>query len=323
MTPANDPFGAAPVRRSAAFPCAFARGALPPGGPNRLAGQRAGGLSVFLFSALLLLPSLPAEAARDRTTTAQRPSLAAPRPVAFAPRHAAVHLVSASLPTTAQRRHGAQPRRAHHQRAAGAAPVLPDAPQELVPAAESMGQARNSLPAGPRAACLVAARHAEQVHGLPPGLLVAVAMSESGLHAHAIKLGRNSYHPRDLERAREILAHAPRRSSPMVGCVQVNARVHARGSDWPLDPLRSTDWAGGMLRRWHQETGDWVEALRRWHGGSARTEHAVLCRVRAKLEVANPENTMLRDYACSETTFARVRREGQGLLEVAEYPETP
>ena len=173
----------------------------------------------------------------------------------------------------------------------------------------------------PRAACLAAARRAEQVHELPPGLLVAVAMSESSLHAHAIKVGSHSYHPRDLERARDILAHAPRRSSPMVGCVQVNARVHAKGSDWPLDPLRSTDWAGGMLRRWHQETGDWVEALRRWHGGSARTEHAVLCRVRAKLEVANPDNDMLRNYACAESEVAKVRRQGRGILEVAEYPE--
>jgi hypothetical protein len=31
----------------------------------------------------------------------------------------------------------------------------------------------------------------------------------------------------------------------MAGCVQVNARVHARGSDWPLDPMTSADWAGG------------------------------------------------------------------------------
>jgi hypothetical protein len=102
--------------------------------------------------------------------------------------------------------------------------------------------------------------------------------------------------------------------------VQVNARVHAKGSDWPLDPLRSADWAGGMLRRWHQETGDWVQALRRWHGGSARTEHAVLCRVRAKLEVANPDNDMLRNYACAESEVANARRAGRGILEVAEYP---
>jgi hypothetical protein len=214
--------------------------------------------------------------------------------------------------------HGRKPRL---PRAPGSLPVLRDAPQELLPAPESLDLARATLPTTPRAACLAAARRAEQVHELPPGLLVAVAMSESSLNALAIKVGSHSYHPRDIEAARDILAHAPRRSSPMVGCVQVNARVHAKGSDWPLDPLRATDWAGGMLRRWHQETGDWVEALRRWHGGSARTEHAVLCRVRAKLEVANPENAMLRDYACAESEVAKVRRQGRGILEVAEYPE--
>jgi hypothetical protein len=199
--------------------------------------------------------------------------------------------------------------------------ALRDSPQELLPAPESLNRARLETPRSPRAACLAAARRAEQVHDLPPGLLVAVALSESGLHAHAINLGGRSYHPRDLERARAILAGAPRGATLMVGCVQVNARVHARGSDWPLDPLRATDWAGGMLHRWYQETGDWADALRRWHGGSPRSAHALLCRVRAKLEVANPDSAVLQDYPCEGTMVARLRREAQELLEVAEAPD--
>ncbi len=268
----------------------------------------------------------PGSASAERRTERPRADRNLDRPAArpeAVPRHATRTPEGAATRAT---RHGhgrpaAQGHKPRQPRAPGSPPVLRDAPQELLPAPESLDLARATLPRSPRAACLAAARRAEQVHELPPGLLVAVAMSESSLHAHAIKLGSHSYHPRDLDRAREILAQAPRNASPMVGCVQVNARVHAKGSDWPLDPLRATDWAGGMLRRWHQETGDWVVALRRWHGGSARTEHAVLCRVRAKLEVANPDNDMLRDYACAESDVARARRAGRGILEVAEYPD--
>jgi hypothetical protein len=287
-------------------------------------------LAVLLLASTMLLPpstgwgregerdakARPARAATAKP--AERPARPVPRLAAeghamkVAPRLANAGDRTPARPSRAGKPAQQQGRRQQPRlpRDPDAPPLLRDAPQELLPAPESLDQARLELPASPRAACLAAARRAEQVHELPPGLLVAVAMSESSLHAHAIKIGARSYHPQQLERAREILARAPKRASPMVGCVQVNARVHARGSDWPLDPLRSADWAGGMLNRWHQETGDWVEALRRWHGGSRRTEHAVLCRVRAKLEVANPENDMLRGYACRDAETVQVRRQG-------------
>jgi hypothetical protein len=195
-------------------------------------------------------------------------------------------------------------------------PRLPDAPLELLPPA----LAENGQHLGPRAACLAAARRAEAVHGLPDGLLVAIALSESGLHAHALNVGGRSYFPEGLAAARALLLGAGRGQSVMAGCVQVNARVHARGSDWPLDPVRSADWAGGMLRRWHTETGTWAEALRRWHGGSVASTRRVMCRVRAKLEVTAPGSELLRDQGCSEGEIARVRRSGVALLEVAEAP---
>lgn len=308
MTSANDPFRVpAPEPldpRSAACP-RLARGApapvLPPGRPSGTAWWRVAGVLAMTLCATL---ALPAEAREPTGRHARRAE------AATAPRHHAQQARPA--------RHHRHARRSRH---ADAGPVMRDAPQELLPAADSLVLARHDLPRGPRAACLAAARRAEQVHGLPDGLLVAVAMSESGLHAHAIKVGGRALYPADAAQARDLLARAGRRASPMVGCVQVNSRVHARGSDWPLDPLRATDWAGGMLRRWHQETGDWVEALRRWHGGSARTERAVLCRVRARLEVVNPANDLLRDYPCAETVTAQGRRDGQVLLEVAAAPE--
>jgi len=105
----------------------------------------------------------------------------------------------------------------------------------------------------------------------------------------------------------------------MAGCVQVNARVHARGSDWPLDPRRSADWGAAHLRRFHDATGDWTAALMRWHGGSPAGSRRVVCRVRAKLEAVQPGSDVLRDVGCAGgTAVARVRRDGATLLEVAE-----
>jgi hypothetical protein len=192
---------------------------------------------------------------------------------------------------------------------------LPDAPHELLPAPRG-----EPVASSPRLACLDAARRAEEVHGLPSGLMVAMALSESGLHAHALNIGGRAHYPESAAAARSLLRAAPRGVPVMAGCMQVNARVHAAGADWPLDPVRSADWAGGVLRRWYLETGSWEEALRRWHGGSPATTARALCRIRAKLEAVQPDATLLSGLRCSGAELARIRRNGAALLEVAEAP---
>ncbi|HZH47913.1 MAG TPA: hypothetical protein VEY31_14885, partial [Roseococcus sp.] len=193
-------------------------------------------------------------------------------------------------------------------------PRLRDAPQELIPVLgpEMRGALAHS---SPRAACLQATRRAEHIHGVPAGLLTAVALAESGLHAHALSIGGRAHYPETRDEARALLASAGGRSV-MAGCVQVNARVHARGSDWPLDPMTSADWAGGMMARWARETGSWPEALRRWHGGSVASTQRLVCRVRAKLEVTNPQSDLFDSYACEGS--ASVRRNGAIHLATAE-----
>ncbi|TCZ65430.1 transglycosylase [Roseicella aquatilis] len=172
--------------------------------------------------------------------------------------------------------------------------------------------------ATPRADCLAAARRAERIHALPEGLMVAIALSESGLHAHALNLGGRAHFPESVAAARALLGRAPAGASVMAGCVQVNARVHARGSDWPLDPQRATDWAGGLLRRWYAETGTWTEALARWHGGSPAGTRRVICRVRARLDLVAPGSAALADAGCAGVTAERERRGAAGLLSIAQ-----
>lgn len=192
---------------------------------------------------------------------------------------------------------------------------LRDAPQELIPVlGPDMRDA--FAQSSPRAACLEATRRAERIHGVPAGLITAIALAESGLHAHALSIGGRAHYPETREEARTLLASAGGRSV-MAGCVQVNARVHARGSDWPLDPMMAADWAGGMMARWARETGSWPEALRRWHGGSPASTQRLVCRVRAKLEVTNPASDLFDGYQCGGAT-ASLRHNGALHLANAE-----
>lgn len=171
----------------------------------------------------------------------------------------------------------------------------------------------------PRAACLQAAHEAERAHALPSGLLVALALSESGLHAYALNIAGRAHYPADRATARRLMTQARAEGQPvMAGCVQVNWRVHVpSGADWPLDPRRSADWAARRLRATYDSTGSWAEALRRWNGGGAASQHLV-CRVRGKLQAIAPGSQLLDAEPCRETLLARERRNGRALVELAE-----
>ncbi|MEO3470496.1 transglycosylase SLT domain-containing protein [Roseomonas sp. CAU 1739] len=191
-----------------------------------------------------------------------------------------------------------------------------DAGQEVALAAPAV--LRDDL--SPRAACLDAAREAEREHGLPEGLLVGIALNESGLHAHALNIGGRAYYPETREEALRLVRAAGGRA--MVGCMQVNAAVHARGGqEWPLDPYKATEWAANYLRQHYETYGDWSMALVRWHGGSAGMTTRLVCRVRSKIDVVAPDSSLFSER-CEGTRaqMAAFRRNGQALLELAEAP---
>lgn len=199
--------------------------------------------------------------------------------------------------------------RSRHVRHALSAPRLPDRASDFRPVAAGAMINSTVFQGSPRAACLDATRRAEHVHGLPPGLLTAIALSESGLHAYALNIGGRAVFPQTPEAASSLLLAASSRRSVMAGCMQVNARVHARGENWPLDARLSADWAGGLMARWGQELG-WAEAVRRWHGGSPRATSRLVCRVRAKLDVTQPQSDLFREYNCDTARTDRTRRNG-------------
>lgn len=185
-----------------------------------------------------------------------------------------------------------------------------------VPVAAGSLVSTTQFQGSPRAACLDATRRAELAHGIPTGLLTAIALSESGLHAYAMNIGGRAVFPETPEAAASLLRAASARGSVMAGCLQVNARVHARGETWPLDARLSADWGGALLARWGQDYG-WADALRRWHGGSVAATPRLVCRVRAKLDVTQPGSTLFNEFNCNTSREDRTRRNAEAHFTIA------
>lgn len=189
-------------------------------------------------------------------------------------------------------------------------------PPQPVAAVEPAATPREDL--SPRAACLDAAREAEREHNLPEGLLVGIALNESGLHAHALSIGGRAFYPEKKEEALRLIRAAGGRA--MVGCLQVNYAVHARGGqDWPLDPYRAAEWAANYLLQHYETYGDWSMALVRWHGGTPGMTTRLVCRVRSKIDVVAPDSSLFTERCRgTQAQMAAFRRDGRALLELAE-----
>lgn len=204
---------------------------------------------------------------------------------------------------------------------AQATPISVAPPWAATPNLPALADEDDGAPPGsPRAACLEALRAAEARHGLPPGLLVAIGLNESGLHANALNIGGRAIYPETRAEAERLLRQA-RSSYVMAGCLQVNARVHARGGQvWPLDPSAAAEWAARFLQTHYARSGDWAEVLRRWHGASRSNARIYVCRVRGKIEAVEPNSPIFADRSCGATQLARMRRNAAAHLELAEAP---
>lgn len=290
-----------PHRRPPVVP-RLSPGARSAGSGTRHAPRWAGAAALLLGAVVLGAPGAADAASAQRQIAAARPAQASTTKAS--PAKAVSARATPARRVVRQTRPSRSADTAAYDDRAGAPATLPVAYGPVL--AETGGS--------PRAACLAAARQAERTHGLPEGLMVAVALSESGLHAHALNIRGRAHFPADRAAARALVAGAGGRG--YAGCVQISLG-HARGSDWPLDPVQATDWAGSLMARAHAETGSWTAAVARFHGGSPAGSRRVICRVRAKLEAAAPGSPVLRDAACGGDA-ARERRNGATLLEIAE-----
>ena len=149
-------------------------------------------------------------------------------------------------------------------------------------AATCLGRPASGVP-DPSAQCLSAVAAAERNHGIPSGLLAAIAQIESGRRDPASGLsrpwpwtlnveGRGYFFQSSSEAIRAVTDfQALGIRSIDVGCMQVNLMYHASAFptlDAAFDPATNAEYAAGFLANLFSQTGDWSKAAAAYHSAT-------------------------------------------------------
>lgn len=142
-------------------------------------------------------------------------------------------------------------------------------------------------------ACVEVIARAERTYGIPPGLLQAVGVVESGRPTAGGELqpwpwtlnvngkGRFFQSAAAAHLGFEA-ALASGETNIDVGCMQINTRAHpdAFASTWmALDPVANVAYAARFLARLYDETGSWSQATSYYHSRTPRLAEAYQRRV--------------------------------------------
>ena len=154
--------------------------------------------------------------------------------------------------------------------------------------------------AGQSAQCTAAIATAEQTYGIPTGLLLAIAKSESGRPVAglpglqpwpwAIDADGRAYYF-DTRAAAVAWATQSAAGQMDVGCVQINLQSHPhafRNMDNAFDPVANADYGGRFLRRLFDESGNWYTAVGYYHSRTPDLAAAYRDRVSAVAEGRDP-----------------------------------
>jgi hypothetical protein len=142
--------------------------------------------------------------------------------------------------------------------------------------------------------CAALVERMERAEDIPPGLLQAVALAESGrMHpAHGdarpwpwtIRSGPDSFYLPSkelaLSKARELRAAG--RSNIDVGCMQINLGYHGTAFaslDDAFDPPSNVAYGARFLKQLRDETRSWAKATGRYHTADADRGQAYRARV--------------------------------------------
>lgn len=175
-----------------------------------------------------------------------------------------------------------------------------------------------SAPAVRAESCTDAVIEAETVHGIPPGLLLAMSLVESGQagepHAYAMNVaGRTvvAADPRDGER-RVVDGRGRLRAEAFVGCLQLSVRYHRRhfaSVAGMLDPWENASYGAAYLRNHYETLGDWGAAVERYQGGGAAARVAYRCKVHAALERLDPVSAQqIASRRCRDARAVQISR---------------
>lgn len=168
--------------------------------------------------------------------------------------------------------------------------------------------------------CEILAAEASQRYGLPDGLLVAIARTESGLAKNnrdvrawpwAANVQGTSFY---YDTRHEMLDHLGKVvkddiSNFDVGCMQLNYRWHRDGFDnleQMLEPTANVAYAAQYLSQLHAETGSWDGATRYYHSRDPDRGSAYLERVRGMQAQLAPSGSDRADPVPLRTASATV-----------------
>ena len=146
-----------------------------------------------------------------------------------------------------------------------------------------------------RSPCLAATARTEAALGIPPQLLSAIALAESGRWDRARKEvvawpwviyaeGKARYAPSKagaIAEVERIRARGVRNID--VGCMQVNLHHHPdafRSLDEAFDPAANVAYAGAFLKRLKNSSRSWSRSIGLYH--SSRPEHGRPYRIRVQ-----------------------------------------
>lgn len=142
--------------------------------------------------------------------------------------------------------------------------------------------------------CGAIADRMERTEDIPPGLLQAVALAESGrLHpAHGdsrawpwtVRSGPDSFYlpSKELALGKVLELRAAGRSNIDVGCMQINLGHHPAAFaslEEAFDPVSNVAYGARFLRQLREETRSWAKATGRYHSADPDRGQAYRARV--------------------------------------------
>jgi hypothetical protein len=138
---------------------------------------------------------------------------------------------------------------------------------------------------------------AERYYSLPPGLLGAMAMVESGMggmpHPWALNLAGQAVMAPDYASAARLLRQPDGRvrRDVAIGCLQIHMGYHLApfgDPEWALLPRYNVWYAALFLRQLGGRYGTWPAAVAHYHASDAAAERRYLCQVASQLQKSAP-----------------------------------
>ncbi|MFC6489969.1 transglycosylase SLT domain-containing protein [Nitratireductor sp. GCM10026969] len=135
---------------------------------------------------------------------------------------------------------------------------------------------------------------AAEKYDVPPGILYAVGLTETGvkgsLQPYALNIEGKAVFAKSAAEAIAEFTRARRRGARLIdlGCMQINHHYHAgefRSLAEMLEPRHNVDYAGRFLKHLKQQNETWSMAVARYHAGPNNdpAQKRYLCRVIANM----------------------------------------